>query len=109
MRAIVAFHLRLTKPAQRRRVTAALRDIAITISPVWGVPRASAFDLPPRDQQSQGAVCCTTCRDSEGATNHDEARTRCIQDASKTLTNGAYMWRGGELFGRALEALQRVR
>src|SRR5436190_22873218 len=86
MRAITVFRLRLTKPAQHRRVTAALRDNATMISLGWRVSCVSAFDSPRRDQQSQGAVYGRSCRDSAGATIRNEARTRCTQDASKTFT-----------------------
>src|SRR5438067_11463299 len=92
-RATAAFRLRLTTPAQRRRATATLRDNATTISLAWPAIRALAFDSSRRDRQSPGAVCSRNGRDFASATSHDEDRTRCIRDASETLTNGAYMWR----------------
>src|SRR5947207_8266454 len=86
MRAIAVSRLRLTKPVQYRRGAAALRDNATTIC--LGSPdfRASVFDSPLRDQQSQAAVCRTTCKDSAGVTGRVEARMNCTQGHLKTLT-----------------------
>src|SRR5206468_6548061 len=86
MRAITVFRLRLTKPAQHRRVTAAVRDNATMISLGWRVSCVSASDPPRRDQQSQGAVYGRSCRDSAVATTRNEAHMRCTQGASKTFT-----------------------
>src|SRR6266540_4485182 len=97
MRATAVFRLRLTKPAQVRRARATLRDNATTISLAWPVFRASTFHWPRRDQQLQGAACGRKRRGSASATTRDNGRTRCIRDASETLSNGAYMQRNGEL------------
>src|SRR5207302_9895660 len=94
--AVVAFLLRLTKPAQRRRVTEALRDNTTMIFLASQGPRASVFDSPQRDQQLQAAVSGRKDRRSANATTRDEDSMRCIHGASETWKQWSVQLNGSQ-------------
>src|SRR5689334_21786547 len=84
MRAAAAFHLRLTRRAQRQMAKATLLDNATMISLAVAVSRALACDSPRRDQRLQTAVYCRSDKDFAAETIRAQARTHCIQGVSET-------------------------